>query len=216
MTNAAAGIDRVRHIVVGYDFSELSERAVFEALDVAARRSPAELEVIVVALDTGTVPHRGQMLLLPEDSVPLAEQEAREKVWSRVAKVYEDHREKSGVAGVEKISVYVLPGVSHGHTGRLIAEVAKEVDADLIVVGSHGRRGLNRLLLGSVAETVVREATTSVLVVRPEDFVGATKVPSIEPPLAAGQPHLRHFQHRHTYHFPDRAAESTKHTMPVT
>jgi nucleotide-binding universal stress UspA family protein len=48
----------------------------------------------------------------------------------------------------------------------LIAEEARRAKADLIVVGTHGRRGLDRLLLGSVAEGVARSASTSVLLVR--------------------------------------------------
>jgi nucleotide-binding universal stress UspA family protein len=47
-----------------------------------------------------------------------------------------------------------------------IARAAKRVDADLVVLGSHGRTGISRLLLGSVAERVLEEEQTSVLVVR--------------------------------------------------
>jgi nucleotide-binding universal stress UspA family protein len=48
-----------------------------------------------------------------------------------------------------------------------IDDFARDVDADLVVVGSHGRRGLRRFLIGSVAEVTVRHAPCSVLVVRP-------------------------------------------------
>jgi nucleotide-binding universal stress UspA family protein len=47
-----------------------------------------------------------------------------------------------------------------------IVDCAREWGADLIILGSHGRRGLDRLLLGSVAESVVRHAPCSVEVVR--------------------------------------------------
>ena len=43
--------------------------------------------------------------------------------------------------------------------------VAKEIDANLIVIGTHGRRGLARALLGSVAENVIRTSTIPVLVI---------------------------------------------------
>lgn len=49
---------------------------------------------------------------------------------------------------------------------RAIVGAAREWPADLIVIGSHGRRGLDRLLLGSVAESVVRHAPCSVSIVR--------------------------------------------------
>jgi nucleotide-binding universal stress UspA family protein len=215
MAHEATGIQKLHHIVVGFDLSELSERALYEAFDTAARRAPAELHVVVVGMQSGVLPQRGAMLLLPGDSIPLSEDEARETVRQRVAKVYEAYRETRAAVTVDQVSIYVLPGLSTGHTGHLIAEVAKDIDAELIVVGSHGRRGLNRLLLGSVAEKVVREATTSVYVVRPDDFVGARKVPAVEPPLAEGEPHLRHMAHRRTYRFSDRAGEATVRTMPA-
>lgn len=51
--------------------------------------------------------------------------------------------------------------------GELVARVAHEWKADLIVLGTHGRRGFNRLLLGSGAEQVIRLAPVPVMVVRP-------------------------------------------------
>ena len=51
-------------------------------------------------------------------------------------------------------------------TGDVIVEHAKEWDADLIVLGTHGRRGIGRLLMGSDAEEIVRSAPVPVLLVR--------------------------------------------------
>jgi nucleotide-binding universal stress UspA family protein len=53
-----------------------------------------------------------------------------------------------------------------GKPEQTICDVAREVGADVIVVGSHGRTGLGRLLIGSVSEHVVRHAPCPVLVVR--------------------------------------------------
>jgi nucleotide-binding universal stress UspA family protein len=53
--------------------------------------------------------------------------------------------------------------------GESVARAAREWKADLIVLGTHGRRGLNRLLLGSGAEQVIRLAPVPVMVVRPDD-----------------------------------------------
>ena len=53
-----------------------------------------------------------------------------------------------------------------GDVARTICRVAEELDVDVIVVGSHGRTGLERLFLGSVSEHVVRHAPCPVLVVR--------------------------------------------------
>jgi nucleotide-binding universal stress UspA family protein len=53
-----------------------------------------------------------------------------------------------------------------GRPADAIIETAKEQNADLIVVGSHGRTGLNKLLMGSVAERVIVLASCAVLVVK--------------------------------------------------
>ena len=57
--------------------------------------------------------------------------------------------------------------VVHGEAASEIVRVAKERSADLIVISSHGRTGLGRILFGSTAEAVVRHATCPVLVVKP-------------------------------------------------
>lgn len=56
-----------------------------------------------------------------------------------------------------------MPAQRLGHT---VADAAREWDADLIVVGTHGRRGIERVLLGSGAEQIIREAPVPVLVIR--------------------------------------------------
>jgi nucleotide-binding universal stress UspA family protein len=56
-----------------------------------------------------------------------------------------------------------------GEAAAAILAVAQEEKADLIVMGTHGRRGLGRLLMGSVAEKVMRNASTPVLSVKTAD-----------------------------------------------
>jgi nucleotide-binding universal stress UspA family protein len=69
-----------------------------------------------------------------------------------------------------KRSVDLPDSASHflhvGHAAEVIASVVGEWRADLVVIGSHGRGGLGRVLLGSVAEAVVRHAPCPVLVTR--------------------------------------------------
>jgi nucleotide-binding universal stress UspA family protein len=60
----------------------------------------------------------------------------------------------------------VLLGTSTDNTGELIVNQAKEWPADVIVMGTHGRRGLARLVLGSNAEYVLRHTQVPVLLVR--------------------------------------------------
>jgi nucleotide-binding universal stress UspA family protein len=60
----------------------------------------------------------------------------------------------------------ILLGTSMDNTGELIVRQAKEWPADVIVMGTHGRRGLARLVLGSNAEYVLRHASVPILLVR--------------------------------------------------
>jgi nucleotide-binding universal stress UspA family protein len=210
MAHETSPTSKKQHIVVGFDFSELAERALQEALVIASRRPSPVLHVVVVGLQAAN------MLLMPDNSEPVTKAGARENVRLRVTELIEEFHSAHGPSRITELSVYVLTGLSAGDTGHLIAEVAKDVDAEVILVGSHGRRGLARMLLGSVAERVVREARTSVYVVRPSDFVDGTKVPAIEPPLAPGQAHLKEFAHGRTYHYVDKSEQYTSRTMPVT
>jgi nucleotide-binding universal stress UspA family protein len=70
--------------------------------------------------------------------------------------------------------------VAAGSAWKQILQVASDVQADLIVVGTHGRGGVKRLLLGSVAESVARKASCPVLVAREKDY-HAFVPPEIEP-----------------------------------
>ena len=115
-------------------------------------------------------------------------------------------REDEVKAALEKIANEQLGLVKHqihtrtGDTAAWgVVEAARELHTDLIVMPTHGRRGLSRFFLGSVAERVVREAPCPVLTVRPssareerEDAVGNVMVknpPSVSPSdtLAATQ-----------------------------
>jgi nucleotide-binding universal stress UspA family protein len=181
---------RPYEIVVGLDFSDLSRRALEEALALASFHSPAELHVVTVA------EHDGALLRLTGRNESVDEPEAREQTRAFVATIVDDYHAAHGTAGLERIAVYVVTG----DPAQMVCLLATEVDAALIVVGTHGRKGLSRLMLGSVAANVVRDAPCGVYVVRPPDFVDGKKVPEIQPPLRDGQPHLKHFEHRRTYH----------------
>jgi nucleotide-binding universal stress UspA family protein len=57
-----------------------------------------------------------------------------------------------------------------GAPAKVLHQVAVDYDCDLIVVGTHGRKGLDKLVLGSVATALVRDARCPVLVMRPKDY----------------------------------------------
>ncbi len=83
------------------------------------------------------------------------------------------------VTGAEKsMDTFVaenFPGISAkgvvliGYAADEIVNKAEEEEADLIIMGTHGRKGLDRILFGSVAEKVVKNASQPVLTIRPKD-----------------------------------------------
>jgi nucleotide-binding universal stress UspA family protein len=79
-------------------------------------------------------------------------------------------------AGVDCVTA-----VPHGHPHEVITRYATENDVDLIVMGTHGRHGVSRFLLGSVTERVVRSSDVPVLTVRSEDAdIDAESEPAVE------------------------------------
>jgi len=77
-------------------------------------------------------------------------------------------RELPKIAGCDEChGIEVEETIVHGDAASEIVRVAKERGVDLIVISSHGRTGLGRILFGSTAESVVRHAPCPVLVVKP-------------------------------------------------
>jgi nucleotide-binding universal stress UspA family protein len=86
-----------------------------------------------------------------------------EDVEGRFQQLVDDVAARLKVRGITSEGV-----VRRGDAGKVIIEVAKEWDADLIVVGAHGLTGLETLIMGNVAKQVVDHAPCSVEVVRPK------------------------------------------------
>jgi nucleotide-binding universal stress UspA family protein len=85
-----------------------------------------------------------------------------------------------------RIDVYI----ALGDPATQIVQTAVDLDADLVVVGTHDRRGFERLILGAVSSEVFRRAPCSVLVARASDHAAREareKTPSIAPPATAGE-----------------------------
>ncbi len=92
---------------------------------------------------------------------------------------------REGLAKVGAEARAIFPGriVAHiaaGSPWKQILQVAIDVQADVVLVGTHGHTGVKRMILGSVAEAVVRKAACPVLVVREKDY-HALVPPEIEP-----------------------------------
>jgi nucleotide-binding universal stress UspA family protein len=141
-----------RTIIVGVDYSDQSIPAIDEALLLAAR-FPGTRIVPVLALP-------GEPITQPGDAVALS------------AELVERSRENLALLMQSRVRALGLepprvePVVDFGSAAAVLIRQAEEQNAGMIVVGTHGRRGISHLVLGSVAEEVVRKAICSVLVAR--------------------------------------------------
>lgn len=146
-----------RKIVVGIDLSPHSEVAIGHAIDLA-RAEDGELVFVLV----DAVP------VMPEPSIPPSAMIAAEAYGERLAERLAVDREQLAalVRAWRGRGIAIEQRIADGFPDEQLPAVAAEVDARAIVVGSHGRTGLKRLLIGSVAERVVRLADCSVMVAR--------------------------------------------------
>lgn len=143
-----------RRIIVAVDGSSTSRRALREAIDLASDRSCALC--IVSVLDIAFVTDEAPFSV---DDYEASVRKSAEKVLEAAAAA----ARKSGVSAETKLLAVKPKG---DRVSDEIARFARRWKADLIVIGTHGRRGVSRLFLGSVAETVARGAPTPVLLVR--------------------------------------------------
>ena len=193
-------------VIAACDFSAIGDRAVVEALRICTTQPGVALHVITVAAEGAA----GVILAGPEPrSLPV--EKAEEMAREHVARLVDEYVAQGQQLGLEKIAVYVATG---SPAERIVA-LALAVDADLIVLGTHGRHGWGRILLGSVAEEVVKSAPCGVFVIRPRDFLEGEKLPEVQPPLEAGQHSLLPFRTAPTFHYLPRASEAPSRLMPA-
>jgi len=142
-----------QNILVATDFSEHAQRALDHAVELA-RMCNAAIHIVHS--------HALPMVYTPDGVVmgPLwNEADVRTDLSKGLEKVVADVRAR----GVPEVTSQLL----EGQAWQEIVKAASDGGADLIVLGTHGRSGLKHLLLGSVAEHVVRKATCPVLTVGP-------------------------------------------------
>lgn len=140
-------------ILVPTDGSREGERAVEYALELAATHGATIKAIYVVnAASYGGLP--------------------METAWDGISDALREEGQ-AAVARVEEMAadrgVNVETSVVEGSPSRVIVEQASPEHCDLVVMGTHGRGGIDRLLLGSVAERVVRSSPVPVLTVRVGD-----------------------------------------------
>ena len=209
-------------IVVAVDYTESGNLAFERALELAAEKSAAQLHVVNVlpmvasSLTPGVVPTwTGAWPSVDEASADLRAYVERRTVDFRARHLDDELGFLASIRTHQRVSA----------AAQEVAQLAADLEADLVVVGTHGRRGLSRFVLGSVAETTVRLAPCHVLVVRPKAV--PSPGPTIEPPCPRCletrrasngaefwcEQHREHHGQRHTYHQSDRSGAETN--MPL-
>jgi nucleotide-binding universal stress UspA family protein len=207
--------DEAYRIVVGYDFSDLADLALLKAFQLASREKNGEVHVVHIFVPVVDVTEVAAAGAVPADLGP-AIGETYEALEARVGQAMAAWQSETGLS-FSRLSVHVRTELATSE----VAQLAADLDAELVVVGTHGRRGIRRFLLGSVAEAVVRQSPCPVLVVRPK--APHPEEPQIQPPCPAclearkatqgkqfwcEQHGTRHGQ-RHTYHHESRLSQPT-------
>ena len=149
-------------LVVALDFSEIGDHALAEALLWLSERPSALAHVVHVAAGYGPM----LRLDLADDVKTVSQEELEQFLSEHVRTRAAAFAAQRGTPATDRLRTHVRVGVPSDE----IVAFAAEQEADLVVVGTHRRHGVTRLLLGSVAEAVVRKAGCKVLVVRPKDY----------------------------------------------
>jgi nucleotide-binding universal stress UspA family protein len=137
------------------DGSDGAAVAFDHVLDIAARHDATVTIIHVVDTTQGSVLH------IQSDSVDLLEEEGE--------RIVNDAADRASQRGVDTITEVV-----RGEPYREVLDYVDKHGVDLVVMPTHGRRGLERFLLGSTTERVVRRADVPVLTIRPDDDARVT------------------------------------------
>ncbi len=140
----------IRHILVPHDFSDTAEKALGYAVDLAEKLGSRVTILHVYELPAYAFPEAPTLTVEMTSEIERAAAIALDGAAARARR---------------QQAVEVSTLLRQGAPWREIDAAAKESGADLIVIGTHGRRGLARALLGSVAEKIVRTAHCPVLTV---------------------------------------------------
>lgn len=156
-------------IVVGIDLEEPGDDALHTALDLARHSDGADVHVVHV------LPPR-------TDNDVAAISRSLDEASAQVAR-----RIRAVADPSESLTVRIH--VRYGRVVETIRQICVDYDADVVVVGSHRRKGAARLILGSIAAALVESAPLPVIVARPKDFTGLAHSPAIEPATPGAELH---------------------------
>ncbi|HLL21428.1 MAG TPA: universal stress protein [Kofleriaceae bacterium] len=181
----------VSHVIVGYDFSQSAHAALQRAVAIVSRAPTHVLHVICVIDPRAPIPS------VPSyDGVDLM-------YAARVQEVLAVHiQQELELSNVQSRVHFFVHARLGDKPAKEILELAEEVGADLIVVGSHGLTGVERFLVGSTSERIVREAGCSVEIARAKRYPDVELALTVEPEAGAsgsGADHPYIPPHRYTY-----------------
>lgn len=143
---------KIERILFATDFSEGSDHALPYAVDMA-RQYGAKLYLVHVIFDVA----KTAGWYVPHVSIDEIYRDMEKGARAELSKVFIDE-----MRGFKDIEHHVLKGIPYEEINKFAAEQK----IDLIVLGTHGRKGIDRMLFGSTAEQVVRNAPCPVLSVR--------------------------------------------------
>ncbi|WP_448785892.1 universal stress protein [Brucella intermedia] len=147
-----------KNILIATDGSELAEKGVDQGVALAKETGAKVIFVSVTEL----LPSYGIVVAAEWASSPAAFQEYREAITKAATEILSKAKVKATELGVSAEAVHI----ENQSPAQGIVEAAKARNADLIVISSHGRRGVNKLLLGSQAAEVLSLSTVPVLVIK--------------------------------------------------
>ena len=142
-------------ILVAVDGSDTSLHALQQAIELA-RNLSATLRIVHV-VDMNWLPLAPE-LAIDIEAISVVRRSAGEKILAAA-------RETAQKAGLEAESTLMETETPTQHVAETIAKEASRWPADLVVLGTHGRRGFERMLLGSVAEGMARRSPVPVLLI---------------------------------------------------
>jgi nucleotide-binding universal stress UspA family protein len=171
----SAVVESKYRIVVGADLSETGDHALREAVQLARKLPGTELHITYV-ISAAADMHDARKLAEMSTELQTKLDQLREHVRTVCAPP----------SGEQPFTLETVFHLRIGDPASAIHQAAVDVDADLIVVGTHGRRGMDKLLLGSVAQELVRSAHLPVLVAHPKQLDGFRKSDRPEPPPSPG------------------------------
>lgn len=143
-----------RTVVCATDLSDASRCALDVAIEIACGGTPAQLHVLYVKEVAERIESAQQVMERWE--------ERQRELHDQIEQETEHVRALRG--GVPELQISTV--VRHGKVYREIVRYALEVQAETLVVGTHGRTGLGRVVIGSVAERVVHHAPCDVVVAK--------------------------------------------------